>query len=326
MDARLITRLILQSVAAAWVSMVVAPAHSQSYPSKPIHLVVPYAPGGTGDIVGRILAKSLSTQYGQPVVVENKPGAGGHIGAEAVARSTPDGYTLLFGAIGTRAAFSVAPNLRYDPVRDLQPVVMLAESPNILIINSTLPATNVQEFIALAKSRPRQLTFGSAGNGTSTHLIGELFRLSAGIELTHVPYKGSGPAMTDLIGNHIQAMFENLPAAVSHIKAGKIRALGLTSKTRSDSLPGVPTIAESGVSDFEATAWFTIDVPRGVPEPIMRKLNEDIGHVILSSDLAPKWRELGLTPIGRSVEAAAEFLSMETAKWTRLIRAARIRE
>lgn len=327
MVARVLSNLFFRSVAFAVLAvMVVTSARSQPFPSKPIRLVVPYAPGGTGDIVGRILAKSLSAHYGQQVIVENKPGAGGHIGAEAVARSAPDGYTLLFGAIGTRAAFSVAANLRYDPVRDLQPVVLLCESPNILIVNPALAVSNVRDFVALAKLRPRQLTFGSAGNGTSTHLFGELFKASAGVELTHVPYKGSGPAMTDLVGGHIEAMFENLPAAVAQVKAGKVRALGLTSRTRSESLPTVPTLAESGVADFEATSWFTIDAPRGVPEAVMRRLNEDIGRQVMSTELAPHWRELGLTPTGGSVEAAAEFLSKETAKWTKLIRSVGIRE
>ncbi|MBM3507845.1 MAG: tripartite tricarboxylate transporter substrate binding protein [Alphaproteobacteria bacterium] len=301
-------------------------AMAQSFPAKPVRLVVPYAPGGTGDLVGRILAKSLSAQYGQQVIVENRPGAGGHIGAELVARSTPDGYTLLFGAIGTRAAFSVTSNLRYDPVRDLQAVVLLCESPNILIVNPALPATTVQEFLALAKAKPKQITFGSAGNGTSTHLIGELFKSSTGVDLTHVAYKGSGPAMTDLVGGHIQAMFENLPAAVSHVKAGKVRAIALTGKARSDSLPGVPTAAESGVPGFEATSWFTIDAPRGVPEAVLRKLNEDIHRSIHSPELAPQWRELGLRPTGGSIATAADFIAKETEKWTRLVRSAGIRD
>ena len=322
----MILRTWMRGIAGAVLGLASLAATAQSFPSKPVRLVVPYAPGGTGDIVGRILAKSLSAQYGQQVIVENRPGAGGHIGAELVARSSPDGYTLLFGAIGTRAAFSVSPNLRYDPVRDLQAVVLLCESPNILIVNPAVPAATLQEFLALARAKPRQLTFGSAGNGTSTHLIGELFTSSAGVELTHIAYKGSGPAMTDLIGGHIQAMFENLPAAVSYVKAGKVRALGLTGKARNDSVPGVPTVAESGVADFEATSWFTIDAPRGVPESILRKLNEDIHRTIHSPELARQWRELGLTPTGGSIATAADFIAKETEKWTRLIRIAGIRE
>ncbi len=322
----MVLRTWMWGIAGAVLGLASLAATAQPYPSKPVRLVVPYAPGGTGDLVGRILAKSLSAQYGQQVIVENRPGAGGHIGAELVARSSPDGYTLLFGAIGTRAAFSVTSNLRYDPVRDLQAVVLLCESPNILIVNPAVPAATLQEFLALARAKPRQLTFGSAGNGTSTHLIGELFKSSAGVELTHVAYKGSGPAMSDLIGGHIQAMFENLPAAVSHVKAGKVRALALTGKTRNDSLPGVPTVAESGVADFEATSWFTIDAPRGVPEPVLRKLNEDIHRTIHSPVLAPQWRELGLTPTGGNIATAADFIAKETEKWTRLIRSAGIRE
>ena len=291
-----------------------------------MRIVVPYAAGGTGDIISRLIAKSMSSMYGQNVLVDNKAGAGGHIGAEYVARSKPDGLTLLFGAVGTRAAFSATRNLRYDPVSDLRPVILLAESPHVLIVNATSPARTTSEFIALAKSKPNMINFGSAGLGTSTHLVGELFKLTADVRLNHIPFKGSASAMSDLMGGHIQAMFENLPAAVSFIKAGQVRALSVTSGTRSTSLPEVPTIAESGLPNFAATSWFTIDVASGTPSPIVRKLSVDIGKIIAAPELAPRWQELGLTILGGSTDTASDFLKKETRIWTDLIRVAKVGE
>jgi tripartite-type tricarboxylate transporter receptor subunit TctC len=301
-----------------------ARAQTQAFPSGPMRLVVPYAPGGTGDIVGRVLAKALSERYSNTVLVENRPGAGGHIGAAAVARSAPDGHTLLFGAIGTRAAFSATPGLRYDPVTELRPVILLADSPHVLVVSASSPARSVSDFIALARSKTGGLTFGSAGVGTSTHLVGELFRMQSGIELRHIPFKGSAPAMTDLIGGHISAMFENLPAAVSFIRSGQVRALGVTGPKRNDSIPEVPTVAEAALSGFSATSWFTIDVASGVPDTIVGRLNQDIGRVLNSAELAPGWKDLGLNVLGGSVETAVEFLKSETRKWSQLIRSAGI--
>jgi tripartite-type tricarboxylate transporter receptor subunit TctC len=323
-------RRILTSlrVAAAIACLFAGAAMAQgagAYPSKPIRLVVPFAAGGTADVLARIVSQQLTPLYGQQIVVETRPGSGGNLGAESVAKAAPDGHTLLLGTIGIHAAYRIYSKLGYDPAQDLQPVILLADLPCVLIVHPSVPATNLKEFIALAKGQPGQLNFGSAGNGSSTHMIGELFKLVAGVNLTHIPYKGSSLAMNDLIGGQIQLMFENLPTAIPQVKSGKVRAIGLTGRTRSPSLPEVPTIAESGLEAYSATAWFTIAAPRGVPAEIIRKLNGDIATVIRSPEMATRWRDLGVTPMGGTPEAAAQFFATETEKWTNVIRTSGIR-
>ena len=216
------------------------PAQAQQYPAKPIRLIVPFVAGGSADVLSRVLAQRLTQQYGQQVVVENRPGSGGHVGAEAAARAAPDGYTIVFGTIGIHAAYTIYSKLNYDPSRDLQPVSMYADVPNILVVHPSVPVKNVKEFIALAKSNPGRLNFGTAGSGSSTHMAGEWFKLYTGVNLTHVPYKGSAQAMQDLLGGQIELMFENLPTAIAQVRAGKIRSLGMTSRERSPSMPGSP--------------------------------------------------------------------------------------
>jgi tripartite-type tricarboxylate transporter receptor subunit TctC len=300
-------------------------AMAQNYPAKPVRLIVPFPAGGVADVLGRMLAQRLSAQYGQQVVVENRAGSGGHVGAEVAARATPDGYTIMFGTIGIHAAYGIYSKLSYDPARDLQPVSLLADLPNILVVHPSVPARNTKEFIALAKARPGELNFGTAGAGSSTHMIGELFKVVAGVNLTHVPYKGSAPAMADLLGGQIHLMFENLPVAIQHVRAGKIRAIGMTSRQRSASMPEVPTIAETGLPEYEATAWFTIGAAAKVPADIVRKLNTDIDAWLKAPDMQARWRDMGVTPLGGSPEVAAKFFASETVKWNRVIKAAGIR-
>lgn len=312
-------------VLAALGALAAGPVAAQQYPAKPIRLIVPFVAGGTADVLSRVLAQRLTPQYGQQVVVENRPGSGGHVGAEAAARATPDGYTIVFGTIGIHAAYGIYSKLNYDPARDLQPVAMYADVPNVLIVHPSVPAKNVKEFIALAKSNPGRLNFGTAGSGSSTHMAGEWFKLVTGVNLTHVPYKGSAQAMQDLLGGQIELMFENLPTGIAQIKAGKVRALGMTSRERSPSMPDIPTVAESGVPGFEATAWFTIAAPAKVPPDIIRKLNTDMNAFLKAPEMQQRWIEMGVVPMGGSPADAEKFFVSEREKWNKVIKAAGIR-
>jgi len=288
------------------------------YPDHPIKFVVPYTAGGSTDLLARIVAQDLSERYGQSVVVENKPGASGHIGAEAVARSKADGYTLLVGAMPIHSAFAIYEHLNYDPVGDLEPVTVLGEFPNILVVHPSVEASSVEEFLALARSQPAQLFYGTAGYGSATHMAAELFAQVAEVQLTHVPYRGSSAAMADLAGGQIQLMFENLPAAVPLVQDGRVRALGVTSRERSTSLPDTPAIAET-VPDYGFTAWYTIAAPKGTPPKIVEKLNADIDAILHSEKLAPRWQEIGVVPKGGSLEQVRGFIGAETEKWSALI-------
>jgi len=301
------------------------PAQAQQYPAKPIRLIVPFVAGGSADVLSRVLAQRLTQQYGQQVVVENRPGSGGHVGAEAAARAAPDGYTIVFGTIGIHAAYTIYSKLNYDPSRDLQPVSMYADVPNILVVHPSVPVKNVKEFIALAKSNPGRLNFGTAGSGSSTHMAGEWFKLYTGVNLTHVPYKGSAQAMQDLLGGQIELMFENLPTAIAQVRAGKIRSLGMTSRERSPSMPEVPTLAETGVPGFEATAWFTIAAPAKVPADIIRKLNADMNAFLKAPEMQQRWIDMGVVPLGGSPADAEKFFVVEREKWGKVIKAAGIR-
>ena len=299
-------------------------AAQDAYPSRPIRVVVPYSAGGTGDVLGRLMAQQLTAAFNQQAVVDNRPGAGGHIGADLVAKATPDGYTLVLGAIGTHAGGAMYKSLPYDPAKDLVAITVIAEVPNAVIVHPSVPVTNIREFVAKAKAEPGALNFGSAGNGTSTHLGGELFKLVAGVNLTHVPYRGSAPALNDLIAGQIQCMFENIPTVPPHAKTGAVRALAVTSRTRVAALPDVPTVMESGVPDYEATAWFTIAGPAGMPKPVLDKLSAALTRAITSPAVSQQIRELGAVPIGGSLDDTRAFVAAETEKWTKVIVAAKI--
>jgi tripartite-type tricarboxylate transporter receptor subunit TctC len=306
-------------------ALVAVPAPAQQFPAKPVRLIVPFVAGGTADVLSRVLAQRLTQQYAQQVVVENRPGSGGHVGAEAAARAAPDGYTIVFGTIGIHAAYEIYSKLNYDPARDLQAVVLYADMPCVLIVHPSVPARNVKEFIALAQKNPGRLNFGTAGSGSSTHMVAEWFKLVTGVNLTHIPYKGSAQAMQDLLGGQIELMFENLTTGIAQIKAGKVRALGMTSKGRSPSMPEVPTIAEAGVPGFEATAWFTIAAPAKVPADIVRKLNADMNAFFKSPEMQSRWVDMGLVPVGGSPADAEKFFVAEREKWNKVIKAAGIR-
>ena len=317
---RTLFAVLLVLVASATTS-----THAQQFPTRPMRIIVPFVAGGSADVLSRVLAQRWSQQYGQQIVVENRPGSGGHVGAEAAARAAPDGYTIVFGTIGIHAAYAIYSKLGYDPARDLQPVALYADVPCVLVVHPSVPVRNVTEFIALAKKHPGRLNFGTAGSGSSTHMVGEWFKLVTSTNLTHVPYKGSAQAMQDLLGGQIELMFENLTTAIPQIKAGKIRALGVTSKQRSPSLPDLVSIAESGVPDYEATAWFTIAAPAKVPADIIRKLNADMNAFLKAPEMQQRWIEMAVVPLGGSPADAEKFFVSEREKWNKVIKAAGIR-
>ena len=300
-------------------------AQPAAYPSKPIRLIVPYAPGGVADLMSRILAQRLGPLYKQQIVIDNRPGSGGHIGADIAVKAPPDGYTLVFATIAHNCAYAMYSRLPYDPAKDLLPVILLAEGQGVLVVHPSLPTKSVKEFLALAKARPGELNYGSAGAGSATHMAAELFKSVASVNLTHIAYKGSGPAMIDLIAGQIHLMFENVSTAVPYIKANRIRALGVTSRGRVPSLPDVPSIWEAGVPGYEAVPYYTMSVSSKVPQDIVRKLNADLDAILKSPELTPRWAELGLAPLGGSPEAALKRNAVETATWTKVIKAAGIK-
>ena len=310
----------LASVAAV-AALAPPAARAESYPSKPIRMVVGFPSGGAPDILARIFSEKVSPSWGQPVVVDNKPGAGGNIGAEAVAHAAPDGYTLALGTVGTHsingALYSKMP---YDMVKDFVPVILLASTPNVLVVHPSVPARNVQELIALAKSKPGGLTFGTPGVGTSLHVSGELFNTMAGTRITHVPYKGRAMAIPDLLGGHITMMFDNLPSALPVVKEGKLRALGVTSAKRSSSAPDIPTIAEQGLPGYEAESWFAVFAPAGTPKDVVSKLNAELNRIFELPDVRQKLATLGLDPVLGTPEKLASYQRSEIAKWAKVVK------
>lgn len=296
-----------------------------AYPNKPIKLVVPYAAGGPADMLARTVAEKLGPRLGQAVVIDNKPGAGGHTGAELVAKGPADGYTLVLTTIAHNGVVKIYPNLRYDPTKELKPVVLIAESPSVLLVNQNVPAKSVKELLALAQSKPGKLTYGSAGNGSAMHMAAELFRYMTKIDYVHVPYRGGAPAMADLLGGQIDMLFESVGTAHQHIKSGKVRALAVTSTKRNSSLPDVPTVAEAGVPGYSSVPWYTISVASGVPAAIVAKLNAEINAVLKAPDLVQRWDGLGVVALGGSPADAVRRNEAETAKWSAVITAAGIK-
>lgn len=293
-----------------------------SYPAKPVRLVVPFPAGGTTDILARAVAQKLTEAWGQQVIVDNRPGAGGNIGSELVAKSTPDGYTLLMGTVGTHAINpSLYARMPYDHVKDFTPVILVAGVPNVLVVNPSLPVHSVQELIAYAKANPGKLNFASSGNGTSIHLAGELFKTMTGVQMTHIPYKGSAPALADLLGGQVQLMFDNLPSSLPFIKAGRLRALAVTSGTRAAALPDLPTLAESGLPGFEASSWFGVLAPAGTPHDIVAKLNGAIASWLASPEAKEKLSAQGAIAAGGTPDAFVRHIAAETSKWAKVVKA-----
>jgi tripartite-type tricarboxylate transporter receptor subunit TctC len=320
---RSISRALALFIAIATLATPFAFAQSTAnYPAKPVRLVVPFPAGGTTDILARAVAQTLSEAWGQQVIVDNRPGAGGNIGSDLVAKSKPDGYTLLMGTVGTHAINpSLYKNMPYDHVKDFAPVILVAGVPNVLVVNLSLPVHSVPELIAYAKANPGKLNFASSGNGTSIHLSGELFKAMTGVEMTHVPYKGSAPALTDLIGGQVQLMFDNLPSSLPFIKAGKLRALAVTSGARAAALPDLPTLAESGLPGFEASSWFGVLAPAGTPRDIVAKLNGAIAGWLASPEAKEKLLAQGAIAAGGAPDDFARHIGAETSKWAKVVKA-----
>ncbi|MBV6305601.1 tripartite tricarboxylate transporter substrate binding protein [Candidimonas humi] len=304
-----------------------APAQAaESYPQRPITLVVGYAAGGATDIVARLTAKALAGILGQSVVVENKAGANSNIGAEIVARSKPDGYTLYVGSIANTINRSMYKHLNYDFVKDFKPVAMLATIPNILVVNPKLPIKTVQEYIAYAKAHPGKLTCASSGSGSSIHLSCELFKMRTGTDILHVPYRGSGPAVADLLGGQVDSMFDNLPSSLPHVKAGKLRALAVTSATRVPTAPDVPTIAESGLPGFQVQSWFGLLAPAGTPDAIVQRLNQAVNQGLASADIKATYARSGfIEPVQpNSSQAFGGWISQQIDTWAPVIKKAHL--
>ena len=291
------------------------------YPDHPITLIVPYAPGGGNDVVARAVAEPMSKSLGQPVVIENRAGAGGSVGTRQVAKAAPDGYTLGLGGTGTLAIDpTLYPNVGYDPRRDFAPVGLIATSPLIVLVNHSVPAHNVQELIALAKAQPGKLNYASAGVGSGIHLGTVLFAETAGIDITHIPYKGSGPALTDLLGGHVQIYFSSLPPAIGLVKEGKLRALGVTGLKRSNSFPDLPTVAEQGLPGFEAVLHYGIVAPAGTPRPIIDRLNAALRAALEDPKVRGHIATEGAEPLPTSPEEYVADIDREETKWSALVR------
>jgi tripartite-type tricarboxylate transporter receptor subunit TctC len=296
-------------------------ASAQNYPSKPIKYIVPFQPGGTTDILGRIVAFKLQEAWGQPVVVENRPGAGGAVGAELTAKAPPDGYTIMGGTISTHAInASVYDKLPYDPIKDFEPVTQLAQQPNMLVVHPSIPANNVQELIALLKKNPDKYTYSTSGNGTSAHLAGELFKSMSGTQMQHVPYKGSPQAIADALAGQVSMSFDNISTAYPPAKSGKLRALAVTTAKRSSLAPEVPTMAESGLKGYELGSWHGVFAPAKTPKEIVQKLNAEIVKAVHAADVKDKLAALGVEPVGTSVAEFSAFVRAEVPKWAKVVK------
>ena len=298
-----------------------ATALSQSYPAKPVHFVVPSAPGTVADAVGRLLAPDMSRPLGQTIIIENKPGAGGNIGAQQASRAKADGYTLFMGTVGTHAINqALYKKLPYDPAKDFAPLSRVANVPNLLVAHPSRPYKTVQEMIAYAKKHPGEVTYGSPGSGASPHVSGALFQSMTGAELTHVPYKGSAPAISDLLGNQIAVMFDNMPSAIQHVRSGKLRPIAVTTAKRSPELPDVPTIAEAGVPGYEATSWFGLWAVAGTPAPILTKLQTALTKVLKDPAVAKKIADQGGEVVIETPAQFDAFIKSEAAKWGKVVK------
>ena len=296
-------------------------ALAQAYPTKPVTIIVPFAAGGTTDILARIIGQALTAELGQSVVVDNRAGAGGNIGGQAAAKAAPDGHTLFMGTVGTHAInASLYKKMPFDPVKDFAPLTRVANVPNLLVANPAQPYKSVKDLIAYAKANPGKVNFGSSGNGSSIHLSGELFKSLAKVDMQHVPYKGSAPAVTDLLGNQIGIMFDNMPSAIQHVRSGKLVPLAVTTAKRSPELPNVPTIAEAGVPGYEATSWFGMFAPAGTPAPVLAKLNAAIVKVLGQPDVKKKINEQGAEVYSETPEQFAAFIQAESVKWGKVVK------
>ena len=318
----------LVSIAATLVAACLpgAALAAEAYPAKAIRMVVPFPAGGTTDILGRVAGQKITETLKQQVIIDNRPGAGGNIGTELVAKSPPDGYTLLTDPGSTLTINpSLYRNLGYDVVKDFAPVTILAAVPNVLEVHPSLPVKNVKELIALAKSKPGQLNYASTGAGQSTHLSMELFKTMAGVNVVHIPYKGSAPALTDLLGGQVTLMFDNMPTSLPHIKAGKLRALAVSTLKRSPVLPQLPTVAESGLPGFEVSVWFAVLAPSGTPRDIVQRLNAVLVKALQAPDVKQRLADQGADPVGNTPEQFAAVIQRDLVKWAKVVKDSGVR-
>jgi tripartite-type tricarboxylate transporter receptor subunit TctC len=309
---------------AALVLLTALPAFAvaQNYPSRAVRIVVPYPAGGPTDILARAVAPHLTTALGQTFVVDNRAGAGGIIGTEAVAKSQPDGYTLAWGTPGTHAINpAIYPKLPYDPMKDFAFITLVAQGTNVLVIHPSVPAKNVKELVALAKIRDGKLNFSSAGNGATSHLAGEMFRTLSGIRMTHIPFKGAAPAIVALVGGEVDLAILDMPALLPHIQSGKLRALGVASAKRSSVLPDLPTLQEAGVKDFDASSWHGLYAPAGTPKEIVARLNTEMARIVKLPEVQSRMSALGAEPVGNTPEQFEAFSRSEVARWGRVVKA-----
>lgn len=307
------------------LSTAISAAAADAYPGKTIRWVVPFTPGGAMDTMARTLGDKMSQSMKQPVVIENRPGAGGVVGSTTVAKSEPDGYTMMIVSIGHAVNPSLYPKLSYDPIKDFEPVSLVGIVPNVLVVNPSVNANNVSELISLAKAQPGKMTFASAGSGTTIHLAGELFASMANVDILHVPYKGSAPAVTDLMGRQVDMMFDSVSSAKPYIDSGRLKPLAVTTTKRSSVLPNVPTVAEAGIKGYELSGWYAVFVPAKTPQPVVNRINEELVKALKQPDVKARFAQIGAEPVGSSPAELARYLKSETSKWSEIVRARNIK-
>jgi len=311
---------LLLSAAVLLPSAAQAQGAAATFPDKPMRIVVTFTPGGAPDILGRLLAERFTAAWGQPVLVDNRPGAGGNTGADFVAKAAPDGYTIIVGTVGTHSINgALYAKMPYDMVKDFTPVTLLATTPNMLVVHNEVPAKNLKDFIALGKKEGK-MTFASSGSGTSIHVSGELFKTMTGIDMVHIPYKGRATAIPDVLGGRVTMMFDNMPSSLQLVREGKLRALGVTSSQRSAAAPDIPTNAESGLPGFEAVSWFALFAPANTPKPIVDKLQAEVRKILKTPDVAKRLADAGLEPVGSTPEELAAYQKAEIAKWAKVVK------
>jgi tripartite-type tricarboxylate transporter receptor subunit TctC len=317
---------VTRGLVALFLALPLAALAQEPWPSRPVRIVVPYPAGGVADLLPRMVGEKVSQKWGQPVIVENKPGAAGNIGMGEGARAAPDGYTLVLAPTGNLTVNpSIFPNLPFDVQRDLAPVTLLAQSPNVLVVHPSVPAKSFSELVEYAKANPDKLNFASPGEGSGAHLAGELLKMDAGIQLTHVPYKGLAPAVNDLLGGNVQVMFAGISTVLQHIRSGKLVALAMASPRRNAQLPDVPTVIESGLPGFDVTSWYGIVVRAGTPPAVIQKIQRDMAEALGSEELKAKLAALGLEPVGNTPEEFDALIKSESRKWGDIVRKAGIK-